>query len=292
MRVVVTGGSGFIGSRVVERLRDRGDDVTVLDVVALPQCDVRTVLGSVLDADTTMSAVSGADAVVHLAGPIRAGMRSDPMKGASLQLQGTLNVLESCTRADVAHLAFASSFYVYDGIDPSVTVDEESPLDALGMELFGSCKLMGEALCRDWAGRSGLGVVVFRLGPAYGGGGSSAVDQLVADGLKGGIVEIWGNGDRRNQYTHVGDLAAGICAGLEHDATTYNLVAPEAVSLSDLGDLLSRFGFEVAHDESRPAGPHLPTIDSRKALDALAWAPRRLDQGLLQTIEGHPVTVR
>ncbi len=290
-RVVVTGGSGFIGARVVDRLQELGADVTVLDVVAPAQSDVCRVVGSVLDLDTVASAVAGADSVVHMAGPVRAGMRSAPLAGASLQLQGTLNVLEACRRADVAHLAFASSFYVYDGIDPAVTVDERTPLDLRVIELFGRCKLMGETLCRDWAADSGLGVVLFRIGPAYGGGGTSAVDQLLLDGLAHGAVEIWGSGDRHNQYTHVGDLAAAICAGLDHDGETYNLTSPDAVTLAHLGELMRGFGFTVVLDESRPAGPHLPTIDSSKAFTELAWSPRSLEEGLSRMVEDYRVTV-
>jgi len=290
-KVVVTGGSGFIGARVVTRLRECGADVTVLDVVAPAADDVRGVVGSVLDLDTVVSAIAGADSVVHMAGPVRGSMRSAPLAGATLQLQGTLNVLEACCRADVAHLAFASSFYVYDGIDPAATVDEQTLLDVRAVELFGRCKLMGETLCRDWSTASGLGVVMFRIGPAYGGGGTSAVDQLLLDGLAHGAVEIWGSGDRHNQYTYVGDLADAICTGLDHDGETYNLTSPEAVTLAQLGELMRGFGVTVVHDESRPAGPHLPTIDSSKAFDELGWAPVALEDGLRRMLEEQQVKV-
>jgi UDP-glucose 4-epimerase len=279
-RVLVTGGSGFIGTRLVERLAGDGHDVTVLDPVE-PDTDVRALAGSVLDMEVTDQAVRGADAVVHLAGFVRAGMRSDPYAGASLQLQGTLNVLEACRRAGVQHLAYASSFYVYDGIPEDRTVDESTPLDPLRMELFGSAKLMGEALCREYEAAGGPGVSTFRIGPAYGGQGSSAVDTFVEEGLGGRRIEVWGRGDRRNQYTFGGDIADGIAEGLTRAGETYNLVAPDAVSLRSLGELLAReHGFEMVFDETRPEGPSFPYISSAKAQEELAWRPRTLAEGI------------
>lgn len=280
MRVLVTGGAGFIGSRLVRRLAERGDEVTVLDLDE-PDDDVDAVGASVLDLDAVRTAVKGHDAVAHLAGFVRAGVREDPYLGATLQIQGTLNVLQACADHDVPHVAYASSFYVYDGIPAPESVDEETPLDPTRMELFGSAKYMGELLCKEWARETGVGTSIFRIGPAYGGAGSSAVDEFVDTGLRGDTIEVWGRGDRRNQYTYVGDIAEAIAAGLTDAGETYNLVAPEPVSLRRMAEILAeQLGFETTFDESKPEGPSFPTISAAKAIERLGWEPTALADGV------------
>lgn len=92
---------------------------------------------------------------------------------------------------------------------------------------------------------------------------------------------MWGRGERRNQYTYVGDLADGIADGLTRAGETYNLVAPEAVSLRSLGGLLAReLGIEVVFDETRPEGPTFPYISSAKAAAELGWQARPLAVGV------------
>jgi UDP-glucose 4-epimerase len=280
MRVLVTGGAGFIGSALVDRLQDEDNDVAVVDVVP-PAGEVAFVEASVLDAGAMREVVRDVDVVAHLAGFVRGGMRAQPYEGATLQLQGTANVLEACRVNAVPHLALASSFYVYDGRPADETVDEGTSLDPLAMELFGSAKLMSEALCREWADAGGPSATAFRIGPVYGGKGSSAVDELVETGLRGETIDIWGRGDRRNQYTFVGDVADAMTRALVHPGETYNLVAPDAVSLRALGEMLRQgYGFHTTFDESRPEGPSFPYISPAKAMDRLGWRPRPLDEGL------------
>jgi UDP-glucose 4-epimerase len=291
MHVVVTGGAGFIGSWVVRRLRERGDTVTVLDVASPvdddgpePAGGVDFVKGSVLDPDAVQESTRGADAVIHLAGFVRSGMCRQPYQGASLQLQGTLNVLEACRLHGVRRLGYASTFYVYDGRPSEETVDESTPLDPVAMELFGSAKFMGELLCADYARRDDLDVTTFRIGPAYGGQGSSAMDDFVEAGLRGETIEIWGRGQRRNQYTFVGDVAEAIVAGLDHGGETFNLVSPEAVRLLDLAELLAEYQIKAIFDPTRPEGPSLPYIRADKAMAELGWRPRSVAAGLRQVV--------
>jgi nucleoside-diphosphate-sugar epimerase len=285
MRAVVTGGAGFVGTRVVDRLAERGDEVTIVDL-ADPERDGATfVEASVLDADAMLDVMDGADAVIHLAGFVRGGMRRDPYSGAALQLQGTLNVLEACRRHEVSQLGFASSFYVYDGIPSDHEVDETTPLDLLTMELFGSAKLMGEALCPEVADTTQT--ACYRLGPVYGGpGGTSAVDSFVEMGLRGEVIDIWGQGERRNQYTYVGDIADGIVAGLGRGSRTYNLISPESVSLRELTDILAdEFGFASTFATDKPEGPSFPFIRCNRAVEELGWDPIELRKGVRLTGE-------
>jgi UDP-glucose 4-epimerase len=285
MRVIVTGGAGFIGSRLVRRLVEGGDEVSVADVAATDVEGARHVRASVLDMGAMRDAIRDVDLVVHLAGYVRDTMRRQPYEGTALQVQGTLNVLEACRLNGVGHIAYASSFYVYDGIPSAETVDEETPLDPLSMELFGSAKLMGEALCRHYAGAYGLDYTVFRLGPAYGAGDSSAVGTFLRTGLRGDVIDVWGRGRRRNQYTYVEDIVDAMVAGVTRRDEVYNVVSPESTSIRELAGLMAQeFGFETTFDESRPEGPSFPYMSADKAIDQLDWRPGDLRSGVRLTV--------
>jgi nucleoside-diphosphate-sugar epimerase len=285
MRAIVTGGSGFIGRHVTRRLLEGGDDVTVIDVAPEQMDGARLVRASVLDADAMAREIRDADAVIHLAGYVRDGMRRDLYGGTQLQLQGTLNVLEACRANGVGRIAYASSFYVYDGLPPDSTVDERMPLDPRCMEMFGSAKLMGEALCREYADHGGPEYVVYRFGPAYGPGGSSAVGHFIERGLEGEAIDIWGTGKRRNQYTYVGDIADAVVNGLDSPGETFNVISPEAVTIRELTEILEQeFGFVSYFDESKPEGPSFPLISAEKACAELAWSPVPLLDGLRSTM--------
>jgi UDP-glucose 4-epimerase len=285
MRIIVTGGAGFIGSRLLAELSAAGHEVTAVDLVARPLPGVTWHLESVLDATAMNRVIRAADAVIHLAGPVRDGMRRVPYQASMLQVQGTLNVLDACHHNSVPHLLFASSFYVYHGLPEAPAVDEAVAGDSGRMELFGAAKLLCEGLCREYTRQYGLRHTILRLGSAYGPGGSNVVRSFIEAGLQGQALVVWGAGRRRNQYTYVGDLARGICAALHRPNETFNLIASEVRTTADLAEELGRaLGVDVCYERSRPEEPNLPYMDSRRALDVLGWRPTPLQEGLAATI--------
>ena len=287
MRIVVTGGCGFIGSHLVRRLVERGDDVQIVDITCREIDGAVVHTASVLDLSALAPILRGVEVVVHLAGFVRDQMRRDPTAGSLLQVEGTRNVLEACERAGVARFVLASSFYVYAGC-PGESVDEEAPIDRDGLEPFGLAKLASEALCRDYAARAGVSYTILRLGSAYGPGGSNVVRAFFETGLRGEAIEVWGDGQRRNQYTYVGDLANGIVASIERQRDSgdqiFNLVAPIATATGELAEILTaEFGFPVSFRPHRDGGPVFPYMRSDKAGDLLGWRTLPLVDGLRLT---------
>lgn len=284
MRIVVTGGCGFIGSRVVGRLAALGHDTTVLDKVP-SKSNQPSIRASVLERDEMASAIEGADTVIHLAGTLHDPMRRDPYGAAMLELQGTLNVLEAAARTGTRHIVYASSFYVYDGIAASETVDEETPLDLRRMGLFGATKTMGEALCRSYKSLHGLTFSILRFGCAYGPGGSSVVRDFLRSAIEGQPIEIWGRGQRGNQYTFVDDIADGVVAALGARNETYNLIAPEITTTAELAELIVGEGsVGIVFDTQRAEGPSFAYMSSRKAVGELAWSCTPLSEGLRRSL--------
>ena len=287
MRVVVTGGCGFIGSHVVDHLIERGDEVHVLDVARRPIEGAALHTASVLDRASLAPIFRGADVVVHLAGYVRDQMRRDPDGGSRLQIDGTQNVLEASERAGVTRVVLASSFYVYAG-NPCESVDEDVPIDATDMEPFGYAKLASEQLCREYAARGALSCTILRIGSAYGPGGSNAVRTFLDAGFRGESIEIWGDGRRRNQYTYVGDLADGIAATLRQpDAVSvqvFNLISPAVTTTADLAEaLMTEFGFAIRFERERTGGPSFPYMRSDRAHELLGWRTLPFVEGLRVT---------
>ncbi|HEV8537071.1 MAG TPA: NAD(P)-dependent oxidoreductase [Candidatus Limnocylindria bacterium] len=287
MRVVVTGGCGFIGSCVVDRLASRGDDVRVVDVAARAIDGATVYPVSVLEEDALAHALRGADAVVHLAGFVRERMHREPDAGTRLQIEGTRNVLEASARCGVTRVVLASSFYVYAGSAGAI-VDEDAPIDASCLEPFGRGKLASERLCRDYAARGQLTYTVLRIGSAYGPGGSNAVRAFLEAGFRGEPIEVWGDGRRRNQFTYVGDLADGTDAILRRLEASrdqvFNLISPAVTTTGDLAAALAaEFGFAITFRTDRLDGPSFPYMRSDKASDLLGWRALPLAEGLRVT---------
>jgi UDP-glucose 4-epimerase len=280
MRIVVTGGAGFIGRAIVARLRDEGHEVIVADVRDDGSGTSRML--DVLDLEAVHEVVAGADAVYHLAGPVLETARSDPFGASRLQLDGTLNVLEACQRAAVPQIVLASSFYVYDGLPPEGIVNESSRLNTTGMELFGSLKVSAEQLVKAYRHKGGPRFAILRFGSAYGwGAGSNLIQTFVEAGLRGETPEVWGVGLRLNQYTRVDDIARGAVAALSSDDEIFNLISPEETSTGEIALLLRDiFGFEVKFLRDKPEGKSMPYMSSRKAIRHLGWKPTPLVVGI------------
>ena len=216
MRVLVTGGAGFIGSHLVDRLVERGDDVVVFDNLSSGHPEflahhgekVSLVRGDLLNLEEVKGAMDGIDMVFHLAAnpDIRLGTRitdTDLKQGTV----ATYNVLEAMRLADVKKIAFASSSVVYGEADEMPTPENYGPL--LPISLYGASKLGSEALITSWVGTFGLQAWLFRFAHIVGARGTHGVifdfiHKLKADNSR---LEVLGNGRQEKSYLEVLDCA-------------------------------------------------------------------------------------
>lgn len=279
MKVLVTGGRGFLGAYLVEQLRASGYEALVADLKP-DNNGGRQV--DVLNLRQVEEVVGPADVVFHLAGPVLEGTRRDPFGSASLQFMGTLNVLEACRIAKVPKLVLASSFYVYDGLPSQSIVNESSPLDPSKMELFGATKLAAEQLVHAYSRKYGIKFVILRYGSAYGWGeGSNLVQTFFQAGLQGRALEVWGPGRRMNQYTYCVDIAKGSVLALSLDNEIVNLISPQETSTGELASLMrDKFGYSVEILTEKPEGNDFPYMSARKAIRRLDWSPLTVEEGL------------
>ncbi|MEY2516550.1 MAG: UDP-glucose 4-epimerase, partial [bacterium] len=240
LRVLVTGGSGFIGSHVVDRLLDAGHEARVFDVLdgadARERCE--TVVGDLLDPDAIRAAAEGCTAIIHLAAAADVGLvAKDPAGSEALNSRGTLNVLEAA-RATGARVIYASTIWVYSDV-VATEVDEDTPL-ALPSHLYTATKLAGEMYCHSYSELYEVPTTILRFGIPYGPRARPAavLPIFVRKALAGEPLTIAGDGKQTRRFVYVEDLADGVVRALAPEAAgrVYNLVGEEDTSVSAIAE--------------------------------------------------------
>lgn len=257
-QVLVTGGSGYFGSILVERALERGDQVRVLDLNPAPP-GADSVIADVRDLDAVRAAVDGVDVVLHNVAQVP--LARDRHLFRSVNVAGTANVLLASRDAGVAKVVHTSSSAVY-GIPEANPVDEDSP--ARPLEAYGRAKLEAEALCQEAAAR-GADVSIIRPRTILGHGrlGLMAIlFELVAEGAP---VFVFDGGHNRYQLVHADDLASACLLAADRPGpTSYNVGATE---FGTMGEMLSEL-CDVAGTGARVRS--IPTAPARLAMRAMA----------------------
>jgi UDP-glucose 4-epimerase len=197
VRVLVTGGAGFLGSHLVDALVARGDDVVVIDNLkrgsraCLPARGVTVLEGDIRDASAVASAAARAEVVFHLAAQSNVlGAMSDTEYSFTTNVVGTYNVLQAAAKAGARRLVFSSSREVY-GEQEHLPVAETAPLNAKNP--YGASKVAGEAYCRTWPTLAPLECNILRFGNIYGPRDSGRVIPLwLANALRGEELVVYG----------------------------------------------------------------------------------------------------
>lgn len=172
MRVLVVGGSGFIGTYVVSELKERGEKPMVFDSLEPPErCkgDVDWVRGDIRNGDEVNSVIAETrpDAIIHLAGLLQHSCAEEPRKAVEINVWGLSNLLEASVSSGVRRFVNASSIAAYG---PFMREAKEDEPISTGLSLYGASKFFGEILCRQYRARHGLETTSIRYAGVYGPG--------------------------------------------------------------------------------------------------------------------------
>lgn len=265
MRVLVTGGAGFIGSNLVRRLLADGDDVVVIDDLStgyahnLAELPIEFVQGSILDQDALAQAVAGAEAVVHLAalGSVPRSVK-DPVASHHANATGTLHVLEAARR-EGAYVTAASSSSVYGSVPDLPRVES---LPTRPMSPYAASKLATESYVLAYGTSYGMPTLPFRFFNVYGprqaaGHVYAAVIPVFVDAaLRGQPLPLNGDGKQSRDFTFV-DTVTWVLADAVHRQVVsdvpVNLAIGANVSLLDLiAELEEQLGHSVEVEHRPP----------------------------------------
>ncbi len=309
--ILVTGGAGFIGSHLVDRLLDEGNcRVTVVDDFndfynpsikranvtrhqqhanyRLSEADIRQKVA--LD---RIFKESNFDCIVHLAA--RAGVRpslEQPLLYSETNIEGTLNLLELAKQNNVKQFVFGSSSSVY-GINAKVPFSEDDPIRQ-PISPYAATKAAGELLCHTYTHLYGIRCVCLRFFTVYGPRQRPDLAihkfaRLISDGQP---IPVFGDGTTRRDYTYIDDIIAGVRAAIDYEQTDYevvNLGESRTVELRELISLLEKELDLPAKIDRQPLQPgDVPQTfaDITKARRLLAYDPQtQIERGIERFVE-------
>ena len=280
MRVLVTGGAGFIGSHVVDKLQAGGHQPRIFDLVASPHHDeVETVLGDLCDPAAVARALDGCDAVLHLAAVADVDqVARDPAQADRVNVRGTKTLLDAARAAQLSRFVYASTIWVYgDAAGPSA-VDEDAPL-GLPKHVYTATKIAGEMYTTSYGELYGLEWTILRFGIPYGPRArpTAVVPAFTAKALSGQPLTIAGDGTQSRRFVYVEDLAEGCVAALAPVAANrvYNLVGRENTSVRAIARAVRDVVGDVpiVHVEGRAGDLHGGNVSGERAARELGWEP-------------------
>ena len=290
MRVLVTGGSGFIGSHVVDKLLEKGYEVRVFDRVKPLREDVEWFNGDLLNEKDVLEACKDVEIIYHLAAIADVNVALSHFDVCLMVNEmGTMNFLKSATAEEIERIVLASTTWVY-GRNKGV-VDEDTPVP-FPEHIYTKTKIGQEQLLYSWHQHNGLPYTILRFDIPYGPRMRSnmAISIFVRRAMRGEPITIFGDGSQGRCWIYVEDLAEGNVAALAEGGKNQiiNLAGPEFVTMSQIAEVLKEIFGDIPV-KYEPAIPHdfEGSITSiAKAEKLLGWKPKtKFQNGLRKYIE-------
>lgn len=311
MKILVTGGAGFIGSHTVERLLADGHQAVVIDEFndyydpAIKRENIRTVRDRITliegdirnPADVERAFATGPDAVIHLAA--RAGVRPSieaPELYIDTNIKGTFHLLEAAKRHAVRRFVFASSSSVY-GVNKKVPFAEGDPI-LQTISPYAMTKMAGEQMCSNYSVLAGIRTVCLRFFTVYGPRqrpdlAISKFTRLIHENQP---IDRYGKGDTARDYTFISDIVDGILGALDYTDKTdapkcdiFNLGGSQTVTLNELIIAIEKAVGKKAQINEMPEQPGdvpLTSADVSKATKLLNFKPTtHIDTGIPEFVK-------
>ena len=290
MVVLVTGGSGFIGSHVVDKLVEKEYAVRVFDQIKPLREDVEWFRGDLLNQNDILLACKDVEVAYHLAAVADVGVAvSNTYICININEIGTVNLLKACTSREVERIILASTTWVYGRAEG--VVDEESSIP-LPEHIYTKTKIGQEQLVYAWNKHFGLPYTILRYGIPYGPRMRSnmVIAIFVRKAMKNEPITIFGDGNQGRCFIYVEDLAEGNVAAMKTEGRNQiiNLAGSEFITINAIVEnLTSIFGpLTVTRESPRPGDFKGITVSIERAKNILGWTPKvPFNLGLKKYIE-------
>ncbi len=299
MKCLVTGGAGFIGSHIVERLLRQRHDVNCLDNYNpyynpdikernispfLREKNFTLVRGDIRERSLLDSVLCDVDVIFHEAAQAGVQVSAEkPYQSHEINATGTLNLLESAVKANVKRIICASSSSVYGNVE-YLPFNEDHP--TYPVSPYGVSKLMAEHYCRVFSDLYGLSSVILRYFTVYGPRmrPDLAIRIFTMRALRNEPLTIFGTGDRTRDFTYIDDIVDANMMSLANGNGVYNIGGGHRISIQELAEkIIEKTGSSsvIMHTESRKGEAEHTYANIAKAQRELGWNPHTsLDQGL------------
>lgn len=309
MNILVTGGAGFIGSHLCEKLIDSGSKIICVDNFdnfynpAIKENNLSGVIGSSyfklyrsdicsLDQMEEIFSKNSIDMVIHLAA--RAGVRPSiekPFLYEKVNILGTMNLLECCKRYNISKFIFASSSSVYGG-NKKIPFSEEDNVDH-PISPYAATKKAGELICYTYHNLYKISIFCFRFFNVYGPRQrpETAIHKFTRQILSSENIEIYGDGSSSRDYTYIDDVISGILRSLEQIGgfEVINLGNSNTVKLIDLIRLIeitTGGKGQLKFVKNQPGDVFITYADIRKARKMLKYLPKtNIKEGLVKFVK-------
>lgn len=296
MKILVTGGAGFIGSNIVERLLDLGHQPVVLDNLSSGYCqnlvsEVPFIEADVRDGEAVACAAQGCEVILHLAASVGNKRSIDnPLEDAAINVLGTLNVLEAARANGISRVVFSSSAGIFGELK-TLPIAEDHPQNPDSP--YGTSKLAAEKMCLVYNKLYGMHNVCLRyfnvFGPhqrydAYG----NVIPIFALRVLKHEALMIYGDGEQTRDFVNVHDVAnANIQAALTSGIKgVFNIGSSTRITINELARLMQKVASEevgVVYGPPRPGDVRDSLADIQAAQIAFGFSPQVIfDQGLAE----------
>lgn len=277
MKVLVTGGSGFIGSHVVDKLKERGLEIRVYDgVIPVYRKDIEFYQGSILDVSALSLAIKDVDVIFHLAAVADVkDVYNDPHYAESVNVRGTANVLEAARKSSVKRVVYGSTTWVYSDAVAN-EVNEATPLHAPS-HFYTATKLAAEYYCQSYSNLYGIETTILRYGIPYGPRAreGAVIPIFVKKALNGEPITIAGDGLQFRKFVYVEDLAEGNVLALKSLAKNkiYNIDGKEKVTIKQIAETIKKIlgNVKIEYTPARPGDFPGKEVSSELAKKELGW---------------------
>jgi len=298
MKILVTGGAGFIGSHVVRLLLNAKHKVVVLDNLSVGKRETipkeaKLIIGDIADPQKCAEALAGIDDVVHMAGLIIVPESvKDPIKYCNNNVIGTVNLLEAMRKANVKKIIFSSSACVY-GTPEKLPIKEDTGLHPDNP--YGAGKASIEAFLQSYNAVFGFGAIILRYFNPYGPGENHnpethAIPNFIKATLARKPIPLYWQGEQVRDFIYIDDLAQAHIDVLKLKGhQIFNIGTETGVQVKDVIDEIFKIvGYKVPIDDlgDRPGDVEANYASSEKLTKAVNWhAKVSLADGLKRTIE-------